>query len=206
MMWLLAVTVAAATLVVIVTRGSWSRLAQLPIRGSGFFLAGLIIQVALGIVDFAPRHIDSLGFGLLMLSYALLLTFCLINIRLRGMTVIILGIALNALVIGLNQGMPTRSVGIDERGDRVEQTFERTVKHRPASGDDLLGFLGDEILPPKPFNALISIGDIVIALGICALAFFGSRRGRSGDGRQTGTSDRRSKARSSTARTRPSYT
>lgn len=205
-MWLLAVTVAAAVLVVVVTRGSWTRLAQLPIRGSGFFLSGMIIQVALGIVDLAPRHFDGLGFGLLMLSYALLLAFCLINIRLRGMTVIALGIALNTLVIGLNQGMPTRTVGIDERGDRVEQTFERTVKHRPASGDDLLGFLGDEILPPKPFDALISIGDIVIGLGICTLAFFGSRRARSRGSRQTGTSARRSRARSSTARTRPSYT
>ena len=205
-MWLLAVTVLAAVIVVVVTRGSWTRLVQLPIRGSGFFLAGLLIQVGLDLIDLPPDLIDSLGFGLLMLSYAFLLAFCFVNLPLRGMGVIAIGIALNVLVIGLNQGMPTRTVGLDERGSRIEERFERTVKHRPASDDDLLGFLGDEILPPRPFNALISVGDIVLSLGICGLAYFGSRTRRRGNGQRTDASTRRPRTRSSASRTRPSYT
>lgn len=203
-MWLLALTLVVAALIVVVTRGSWSRLFHLPIRGSLFFIAGLLLQGALGIVEFAPDRVETTGYGLLMLSYALLLTFCLINLPLRGMGVIALGIALNTLVIGLNLGMPTRAVGLDAEGNRIEKPIEQTVKYRPASDDDLLGFLGDEILLPEPFDALISIGDIVLAIGICELAYFGSRTRRR-RARQA-NAPRRSNTRSSAPSTRPSYT
>lgn len=205
-MWLLALTLGVAALIVIVTRGSWSRLFHLPIRGSLFFVAGLLLQGALDLVDFAPDRVETTGYGLLMLSYALLLTFCLINLPLRGMGVIALGIALNTVVIGLNLGMPTRGVGLDAEGNRIEKPIEQTVKHRPASDDDLLGFLGDEILLPEPFDALISVGDIVLALGICELAYFGSRTRRRRPRQRPTSAPRRSSARSSAASTRPSYT
>jgi hypothetical protein len=203
---LLLLTLVAAALTVVVTGGSWNRLFHLPIRGSLFFVAGLLLQAVLGLVEFSPERIETAGYGLLMLSYALLLTFCLINLPQRGMGVIALGIALNAVVIGLNQGMPTRAIGIDGQGNRIEKPIEQTVKHRPASDDDLLGFLGDEILLPPPFDALLSVGDIVLAFGICELAYFGSRTRRRRR-RQRGTSaPRRSNDRSSAPSTRPSYT
>jgi hypothetical protein len=203
---LLLLTIAAAALTVVVTRGSWSRLFHLPIRGSLFFVAGLMLQGALDVVDFAPDRIETAGYGLLMLSYALLLSFCLVNLPQRGMGVIALGIALNAVVIGLNQGMPTRAVGFDAQGNRIEKPIEQSVKHRPAGDDDLLGFLGDEILLPSPLDALISVGDIVLAIGICELAYYGSRTRRRRR-RQRGTSaPRRSNDRSSAPSTRPSYT
>jgi hypothetical protein len=204
--WLLVLTVAFAALVVVATRGSWSRLFHLPVRGSLFFVAGLFLQAALEVVDFAPNRIETTGYALLMLSYALLLTFCLINLPLRGMGMIAIGIALNTLVIGLNLGMPTRAVGLDAQGNRIEKPIEQSVKHRPASDDDLLGFLGDEILLPKPFDALISVGDIVLAIGICELAYFGSRTKRRRRGQRTASAPRRSSARSSAPSTRPSYT
>ena len=116
-MWFLAIAMGVAALVVVVTRGSWSRLFHLPMQGSLFFVAGLLLQAALQIVTFAPDRIETTGFALLMLSYVFLLTFCLINLPLRGMGLIALGIALNVVVIGLNQGMPTRAVGLDSQGN-----------------------------------------------------------------------------------------
>ena len=205
-MWFLAITLVIAALVVVVTRGSWTRLFHLPIQGSLFFVAGLLLQAALEIVTFAPDRIETTGFALLMLSYVFLLTFCLINLPLRGMGLIALGIALNVVVIGLNQGMPTRAVGLDAQGNRIEKPIEQTVKHRPASDDDLLGFLGDEILLPEPIDALISVGDIVLAIGICELAYFGSRTRRRRPGQRTTRAPRRSSTRSSAPSTRPSYT
>ena len=175
-------------------------------RGSLFFVAGLFLQAALELIDFAPNRIETTGYALLMLSYVLLLTFCLINLPLRGMGVIAIGIALNTLVIGLNLGMPTRAVGLDAQGNRIEKPIEQSVKHRPASDDDLLGFLGDEILLPRPFDALISVGDIVLAIGICELAYFGSRTRRRRRRQRTASAPRRSSARSSAPSTRPSYT
>lgn len=205
-MWLFALTVAIAALIVLVTRGSWTRLFHLPIKGSLFFFAGLFLQIALEFVDFAPDRIETTGYALLMLSYVFLLAFCLVNLPLRGMGVIAIGIALNVVVIGLNQGMPTRAVGFDSNGNRIEKPIEQSVKHRPASDDDLVGFLGDEILLPEPFDALISVGDIVLALGICELAYFGSRTRRRRPRQRRESTPRRSSARSNAPSTRPSYT
>ena len=202
-MWLFVFTVAIAAVIVVATKGSWNRLFHLPIKGSLFFFAGLFIQIALEYIDFAPDRIETTGYALLMLSYAFLLAFCLVNLPLRGMGVIAIGIALNVVVIGLNQGMPTRAVGLDKQGNRIEKPIEQSVKHRPASDDDLLGFLGVEILLPEPFDALISIGDIVLAVGICELAYFGSRTRRRRRQRAAST-PRRSSTRSSAPNTRPS--
>jgi Family of unknown function (DUF5317) len=204
--WLLLLTVGAAALVVLVTRGSWRRLVHLPVQGSLLFVTGVLLQGALEIVEFTPNGIETAGYGLLMLSYAFLLAFCFVNLPLRGMGVITIGIALNAIVIGLNLGMPTRPVSI-ENGRRVEKPIEQTVKHRPESPDDLLGFLGDKILLPDPFDALISIGDIVIAIGVCELAYFGSHQRRRRARQRAGDRTlRRSSTRSSAPSTRPSYT
>jgi hypothetical protein len=206
--WLLALTVGAAGLVVLITRGSWSRLISLPIQGSLLFFAGVLLQAALGVVEFAPNRIETTGFGLLMLSYAFLLAFCLVNFPLRGMGVIAIGISLNILVIGLNLGMPTRAVGFDAQGRRIEKPIEQSVKHRPESADDLLGFLGDKILLPSPMDTLISAGDIVLLLGVCELAYFGShsRKRRRASHRTGSSTPRRSRTRSSAPSTRPSYT
>src|SRR5262245_48928004 len=144
-MWLVLLTFGAAALVVVVTRGSWQRLAHLPIQATLLFVTGLLIQGSLEIVEFTRNAIETAGYGVLMLSYVFLLAFCLVNLPLRGMGVILFGIALNTTVIGLNLGMPTRPVAI-ESGRRVEKPIEQTVKHRPESPDDLLGFLGDKIL------------------------------------------------------------
>lgn len=205
-MWFLAITVGVAALLVVATHGSWQRLIHLPIQASLFFVAGLFLQAALAIIDFTPDRIETTGYGLLMLSYVFLLTFCLVNLPLRGMGVIAVGIALNTIVIGLNVGMPTRAVGLDDQGRRVEKPIEQTVKHRPTSPDDLLGFLGDEILLPRPFDALISLGDIVLAIGVCELAYFGSRTRRRRPRQRTASAPRRSRTRSSAPSTRPSYT
>lgn len=204
-MWFVAVTVGCVAVTVIATHGSWRQLAHLPIRGGLLLVAGLMLQAALEYIEFANDRIETTGYALLMLSYVFLIAFCLVNLPLRGMSVIAVGIALNAVVIGLNQGMPTRPVAI-ENGERVERPIERSVKHRPESPDDLVGFLGDKILLPEPVDTIISIGDIVLVAGLCELAYFGSRKRRKRSRQRPTSSPRRSSTRSSAASTRPSYT
>jgi len=183
--WLLLLTAGAAAMIVVVTRGSWRRLVHLPVQGSLLFVTGVLLQGTLEYVKFTPNGIETAGYGLLMLSYVFLLAFCLVNLPLRGMGAIAVGIALNTIVIGFNLGMPTRPIRI-ENGHKVNKPIEQTVKHRPESPDDLLGFLGDKILLPSPFDTLISIGDIVIIVGVCELAYFGShQRRRRSRGRST---------------------
>jgi hypothetical protein len=174
----LAVTVVVAALVVLVTFGSFGQLSRIQVKSVWLLLAGLAIQIG---VTFAgiPRDLyDSVGFGLIMFSYVLILTFCFVNIGIRGIGLITIGIALNALVIGLNQGMPTRDQPITTASGRhIRKPIEPDVKHRAERSSDLLPFLSDIIWLPAPFeDEAISFGDLILAVGICELAYYASRR------------------------------
>jgi len=209
--WLLLLTLGAAVLVVLLTFGSFSELARLPIAAGWLLFLGLGIQIGLEFIDFPKDQIETVGYALLMISYALILAFCLANLSTRGFGVIAVGVAMNALVIGLNQGMPTVPIGNDENGKRTTQEIEQTVKHRPEEDDDLLTVLDDRIVLPEPFDTVVSFGDLVVSVGICELVYFGSRRRRR---RRPGTQSRgqvrsvstprSSSTRSSPPRTRPS--
>lgn len=172
----IAIVGGVALVVVLVTRGSFSQLFRLPIQSIWMVLVALAIQILLAFVDIPADRLDDLGFGLVMASYAFLLAFCFVNLRISMMWVIGLGIALNALVIGLNQGMPTVDHEVTTRSGRtIEEPIERTAKHRPESDDDLLPFLGDRIQVPEPVDEVVSIGDVVIGLGIILVSYQGSR-------------------------------
>jgi hypothetical protein len=114
----------------------------------------------------------------LLLSYALIFGFCFVNRKVQGMWIITAGVALNVLVIALNQGMPTKDDVRERNGREVHVPIQQTVKHRPAEDDDVLGFLGDVITAPGLPNQQFSIGDVVMGLGIVDLCFEGSRRPR----------------------------
>jgi hypothetical protein len=172
----IAIVGGVALVVVLVTRGSFSQLFRLPIQSIWMVLVALAIQIFLALVELPSDRFDDLGLALVMASYAFLLAFCFVNVRISMMWVIGLGIALNALVIGLNQGMPTADNEVTTRSGRtIEEPIERTVKHRPESEDDLLPFLGDRLRVPDPVDEVISIGDIVIGLGIILVCYQASR-------------------------------
>jgi hypothetical protein len=206
--WLLLLTVVAAVLVVVLTGGRFSELTNLRIAAGWLLVGGLGIQIALEFIDIPKDQIETLGYGLLMVSYALILAFCFANLSTHGFGVIAVGVAMNALVIGLNQGMPTVPIGNDAQGHRVQKPIEQTVKHRPETDDDLLPVLDDHIVLPEPFDEVLSFGDLVMAMGICELAYSGSRRRRRRGQRATGQASsrtpRRDSTRSSASSTRPS--
>lgn len=211
-MWLLILTIGAAVLIVIVTWGDFRELTRLRFAGVWLLFSGLAIQIALEFVEFDAEQIETIGYGLLMVSYAFILSFCFVNLTTRGFGVIAVGIGLNALVIGLNQGMPTANIENDARGNRIEKPIEQTVKHRPESKEDLLDFLGDTIVLPEPFDSVVSFGDLIMSVGICELTYYGTRRRRRRGTRSTNaagqsrsaSNPRRSSTRSSASTTRPS--
>ena len=163
------VTLVVALGVALATRGDLTRIADLRFRRLWMLFAGLALQVALEVVDLPAGRQDDLGIGLLLLSYALLLGFALTNLRIDGMGVIAVGIALNAAVIALNLGMPYRA----PTGHAVASS----VKHRPERADDVATILSDRIVIP-PLRVSISFGDLIIAVGLVDLCYRGSRRPR----------------------------
>jgi Family of unknown function (DUF5317) len=164
--WVLIIGAGLAVVVVLVTRGSPGQL-FVALRSWWLLLVAAALLVGIGVVDVPDDRIDTIGFGVLMLAYAFILAFCLRNLRVRGMTIVTIGVAMNALVIGLNQGMPI---------DADERSVEESVFHRPEEETDLLPFLGEVVPLPDPFDEMVSFGDLVIAVGIVDAAYHASRR------------------------------
>ena len=164
------VAIVVAIVVVPLTNGSITRLAQVRFRRAWLLVLGLALQVLLELLDLAPARYDDVGVAILLGSYLALLGFCASNLRTRGIELIGLGIALNAFVIAVNLGMPYKVA------DGLPR--ETTVKHRPTRDSDVAVFLSDQIVFGDPVNAAISLGDIVLAVGILELAYVGSRRPR----------------------------
>ena len=169
------VVLVVAILVVPLTRGSFRRLSQLQFRHLWVLFLALGVQIALEYVDFPKDRMEDLGVAILLGSYVLIFGFCWINRKVKGMTLIGVGIACNVLVIGLNLGMPTTEELRTVNGRDVYVPIEQTVKHRPEDDETKLAFLGDVMTLPGSPNQMFSIGDIIIGLGIVDVCFEASR-------------------------------
>jgi hypothetical protein len=148
--------------------GSLAALSQLRIRWAGLAIVGLVMQVVL------PP--GSWPLILLLCSFLLLGIFALRNIELAGFPAIGVGIALNLLVIAVNQGMPVTAAAIRASGqaDTLQALVaERAPKHHLAGPDDQLLFLGDVMGLPQPVGQAISVGDLFTYGGVAWLVFAG---------------------------------
>ncbi len=171
-------TIVLSVLVVVLTRGSFERLGHLRLRALWLLLVALVAQLALEFIDLPVARLDDVGFALLLATYVLIFVFCFLNRATSGMIIVTVGVALNVLVITLNQGMPTKDDVVERNGREVHVPIERTAKHRPQENDDRLAFLGDVLSAPGVPNQQFSIGDVVIGLGVADICFEASRRPR----------------------------
>ncbi|HYL53578.1 MAG TPA: DUF5317 family protein [Acidimicrobiia bacterium] len=174
-MLVLLIALAVALVIPLVTRGSYKRLLGVEWHLGWVLFAGLAIQIFLEYVSIPRDHWHDIGFGLLVASYVLILGFAARNYVLRGMGIVIIGVACNALVIVLNQGMPVK---IPVKWQNQTWT-QPTVKHHPQQPDDKLRFLSDIIVLEHPYDTVLSFGDLILAVGLCDLAFNASRRPKS---------------------------
>jgi hypothetical protein len=117
---------------------------------------------------------------LLSLSYVGLVVFAIRNLRAPGFPLILIGLALNWLVIGLNGGMPVTAHALVASGqaDTMQDLQDGAgSKHHLADGDTLQ-FLGDVIPLGGPVGQVISVGDVAVYVGIGWFVVAAMRRGR----------------------------
>jgi hypothetical protein len=169
-----AIVVVVAPLIPLVTRGSYTRLLDVRWRFRSVLFAGLAIQVLLEYVTIPREHWHDLGFGLLVASYVLILAFAARNLVLRGMGIVLIGIACNALVITLNQGMPVKFPA----AWTGKPWTQPTVKHHPQQPDDKLRFLSDIIVLQRPIESVMSFGDLILVVGLLDVTYHASRKRR----------------------------
>jgi hypothetical protein len=147
----------------------------------GAALAGLALQL----VPVERWFSDDAAVAVLLASYALLIAFVWVNRRLPAASLLLVGLALNALVIGLNGGMPVSEGAIRAAGGAgtVLPSAIDDGKHHLMTFDDVLTPLADVIGLPPPISTVLSIGDVFLYAGIVAFTvivmrgrFAGNRR------------------------------
>src|SRR6266545_5757315 len=135
----LFVTLALALGIALVTGGHLRNIAATQLRYPSILAVAVGVQLALEALHPTHGTAGHLASALLVVSYVFLLLFCAANLRLRGLAVVAVGIALNGLVISLNTGMPIRA---------PQGAVVTTTKHHAERPSDRLKPLGDIILVP----------------------------------------------------------
>jgi hypothetical protein len=107
--------------------------------------------------------------AVLALSYSLLLAFGLVNVRMPGMLLVVVGLACNMTVIVVNGGMPASAQALIDSGQEDVLAYVRDQgadKHHLLTDDDQLTFLADVIAVPQPIGQAVSVGDILVYAGL----------------------------------------
>jgi hypothetical protein len=138
-----------------------------PLRGFEALAAAVVLQAVPQLVDVS----GATGLACVLVSYALLLAFALVNVRLVGMPVVLVGLLLNVAVITVNGGMPVRADAIRTIDPRTKlSTIDFGAKRHLETKDDALRFLGDT-LPVQPIDQVLSFGDLILAFGVADVVF-----------------------------------
>lgn len=146
--------------------GSLNDLAETTFRWTPLLVAGLVLQIAF--LNWEPEWLDGGGaLAVLLASNLTVAIWLAINRSLPGLLLAGAGMALNVLVIAANGAMPVLVSSAEKAG--VAESIGRTgIKHELLDEDTVLPWLGDAI-PVPPFKEVLSVGDVVLALGLCRL-------------------------------------
>src|SRR2546430_13579192 len=158
-----AIAVGAGLLVGLLGGGSLAQLGQRRFRVWLLLPVGIALQVPL---------LDRLGFAGLLASYACLLAFALVNLRMTGMGLVALGIVLNVVPIAVNRGMPVETEAIVHAGITSPSGLARLHldrKHHLERADHVTVLT--DIIPVSPLHEVLSFGDVVLSLGVADVVF-----------------------------------
>ena len=145
--------------------GRLRHIGQHRIRAWALVIVGFGLQVATD-----HWNVDRLGTALVITGSLALLLFAALNRHLVGMGIVALGVAANALVIGLNDGMPVSPsavVAAHVASASEEPSIGYGYRHHREGSQDKVAILSD-IIPIPELHEVVSFGDLILALGVAA--------------------------------------
>ena len=144
--------------------GSLDDLADTTFRWTPLLVAGLVFQVTFLYWD--PEWLgDAGGLAVVLGSNLAVAVWLVANRTLPGLLLAGAGMTLNVLVIAANGAMPVLPSSAEKAGV-AESLDDSSIKHERLDDDTVLPWLGDAI-PVPPFKEVLSVGDVVLALGLC---------------------------------------
>jgi hypothetical protein len=145
--------------------GRLSRVLDVHLRCQALVVLALGVQVVL-LAGLGDGFSNLQQRGLHLTSYALLIVFAVVNLRVWALVPVLLGTGLNALAIAANAGrMPVADHAAEAMGG-LRPSDDSNV----TTASDRLGFLGDVFALPAevPLANVFSVGDLFIGFGMAA--------------------------------------
>lgn len=176
-MLLIAGVLVIAVLVGYLAGGRLRALEHLRLRWWALAPLGLFMQLTP--LPFHGHEEKQVSVGLLIASYPVLLGFVARNIRLPGMPLMFIGLAMNLLVISVNDGMPVTRHALEAsgQGSLLQALIHHGgAKHHLAGPGDALLPLADVIAVGPPVRQVMSAGDLVVYTGLVWLIVAVMRR------------------------------
>jgi Family of unknown function (DUF5317) len=165
----LALPFLVGALVALLFGGRPSALAESRFRGIGLIYVAFAFQVAAFPYSWLPwTTSDGTAVALWIASDAILVAAMLLNVRLRGVALVALGLCLNLVAILANGGhMPALPSALRDAGLHYQVAMNSKEMAHPA-----LPWLVDRWAAPHwiPMSNVFSAGDVVIAVGGFVLA------------------------------------
>lgn len=162
-------------IVALFRKGKIQNIDRIEIKAWYLFLLAALIQLSISLLKskglLGPEFFERYFFYVHLLTYILLIVGVVINIKNKFMIFILIGIALNFIVIFSNQGkMPVSFQNVKGYEHYEDELPIRSydIKHILVSEDTKFAYLADIIALPRsyPLAGIISIGDIFLTLGV----------------------------------------
>ncbi|MGH9243982.1 MAG: DUF5317 family protein [Acidimicrobiales bacterium] len=140
----------------------------------------LLLPAGLGLAIGAGSLDSTVALAVGMAGFAVMVTFTARNLHLAGMGVLTVGLAVNLAALVINVGMPVRPNALVAAdvvdADRVDDIDVTGYRHIERPGD-LAPILGD-VIPLPVGRAVVSFGDLIIAVGAADVVANVTRRRR----------------------------
>ncbi|MBS3940662.1 MAG: DUF5317 domain-containing protein [Actinobacteria bacterium] len=163
------VTVVLLAIAVSYVRGGRMRnIAAAPLHHGWLLALGVVLQVGVDLAAARGWLTPDVWwtYGLLATSQLFVVAWVVVNRHLPGLVLVAAGLAANALVMAANGAMPVSPEAIAALG--IGDVEVPPGKHILLDASTRLPWLAD-VIPVPPLRSIISVGDILLAIGLIPL-------------------------------------